>query len=114
MPEPSSGKPRPSENDRARGGSDQLGFLIARFLRGTTVGRSAALIALEEAWKATVGPELASDTRVSSFKDGTLRIEVRGSPLLQELSTFYRDSLLTSLREKNREVAKLELKLGIF
>jgi hypothetical protein len=109
--QPGRGGARP---EPGRGGTEELGYLLARFLRGTTVGRSAALEALGEAWRAVVGPELAAETRVVSFKDGTLRIEVRGSPLLQELSTFYRDSLLAALREKRREVVGLEMRLGIF
>lgn len=98
----------------------KIGFLLAGFLRGTTVGRSATLHALEAAWSETVGPEIAAETRVASYREGVLRIEVRSSALLQELATYYKASLLESLRgalargAAREGLERLEFRLGSF
>lgn len=111
-PRPAARTGRPSGREEA--GTAEIGYLLARFMRGTTLGRSAALEALAAGWQETVGPEIAAETRVASYREGTLRIEVRSSALLQELSTFYRDALLAALRAKDGCLRAIEFKPGVF
>ncbi len=90
--------------------------LLASFLEGSAVGRSVKARLLEDAWRRAVGPEVAAETRVAGWRDGTLRVEVRSSALLQELATFHRASLLEALRAEapGGDVRALEFRLGTF
>jgi hypothetical protein len=95
---------------RNRRGAEAIGDVLAGFLAGSTVGRAFAREALEEAWRGAVGAEVAKDTRVRGYRDGVLTVEVSSSAQLQELSTFYRASILEAIKANGalgREVREL-------
>ena len=54
------------------------------------------------AWNDVAGTGLSGQTRVASFRGGTLTIEVISAALRQELSVFRREELLTVLRARYR------------
>jgi len=92
-----------------------IGDLLASFIATTPAGRALAREALEEGWREAVGPEVASATRVRGMRDGVLGVDVASSALLQELSTFYRSSILAALKKSTgalREVRDVSFKLG--
>jgi hypothetical protein len=102
---------------RGRKGPEAIGDLLQGFLRTSKVGRDLARDALEALWREAVGPEIAASTRVRGFRGGVLTIEVASSALLQELSTFYGASILTSLKAQGGpfgEVREIAFRLGSF
>lgn len=55
-----------------------------------------ALIGL---WEATVGPEIASESCIYSFKSGVLTISIFSSSLLQEIRQFSQKAIEQDLRD---------------
>ncbi len=103
--------------ERRRKGAQPIGDLLKGFLKEHKVGRAIAREALEASWREAVGAEVAAGTRVRGYRDRVLEVEVESSALLQELSTFYRASILSALRKKGApflDLADLSFKLGAF
>jgi predicted nucleic acid-binding Zn ribbon protein len=71
---------------------------------------------LFEKWKEVVGEEVAERTRVVDIRRGELVVEVDSAPLLNELSTYYREEILRSLqeREEYRGIQSIRFKPGAF
>ncbi len=66
-------------------------------LRGVArVGESAEL---EAVWRALAGESIAGNTRVLGVKRGVLQVGVSNAPLLSELASFHRESLLRKLQQ---------------
>ncbi len=67
-------------------------------------------------WSKVVGEEIGSHTRVVHLHGGELLVEVDSAPLLNELSTYYRQEILESLREHEefRGVHSLRFRAGSF
>ena len=67
-------------------------------------------------WSEVVGREIASRTRVVDLRAGELIVEVNSAPLLNELSTYYRQEILESLRRvpEFRTVKAVRFKSGSF
>ena len=70
--------------------------------------------ALTQAWRELVGEVIAGKTRVQSFRDGRLVVEVASSALLHEMKGFMMETLLDGLHqaEAGRDVAELKLRLA--
>jgi hypothetical protein len=67
-------------------------------------------------WKEVVGEDLAQSTRVVEVRNGEMIVEVNSAPLLNELSTYFREEILDALREREefRGVHKLRFRAGSF
>lgn len=67
-------------------------------------------------WKEVVGEDLAQNTRVVEVRNGEMIVEVSSAPLLNELSTYFREEILDALREREefRGVHKLRFRAGSF
>ena len=72
--------------------------------------------AIFQRWKDIVGEEIAACTRVVEVGGGELVVEVSSAPLLNELSTYYRQEILESIRkiEEFRGIHKLRFHTGSF
>jgi len=71
-----------------------LSELIA--LRGFARVKSGSQ--LEEAWRETAGGEISAATRVQGIKRGVMQVAVGNAPLLGELVSFHKGTLLKSLQ----------------
>src|SRR5579859_2445761 len=90
-------QPRPDPLGGRRKGAEPIGDLLGKLLaREPGLAREMT----EAAWREAVGPEVAGMTSVRGVRDGVLTVEVASSALLQELATFYRSSILSSMRAK--------------
>jgi predicted nucleic acid-binding Zn ribbon protein len=99
-----------SQRDTGRPFGDVARALLRR-KRFAEKGRYSALTA---AWLSLVGEGVAEHTRVASFKEGRLVVEVDSPTLLHELNGFLKESLLEGLQavDAGRDVAQMELRLG--
>lgn len=68
---------------------------------------------LQAAWKEVAGPQFANSTRVLGLNRGVLQIGVASAPLLSELVSFHRGTLLESLRTKYPDLRVRELKFRL-
>ena len=91
------------------GPTKAIGDLLAGVLGRSKAGRVVAREVLQQAWREAVGREIAEETRVRAYREGVLTVEVENAALLQELSTFFRDELMRSLR-MSREGFFVELR----
>lgn len=109
-------KARPSEEGgRTRGGS-YLVDLVKRWMKENRVDERVDPEGLFSKWRDVVGDEIAAHTRVVDAQNGELLVEVDSAALLGELSTYYREHILASLREHEefRGVQKLRFRAGSF
>jgi len=81
---------------------EEIGKIIARWLRKNRVSERANEEGIYQFWKEIVGEEIASQTRVVKCSGGVLTVEVASAPLLLELSGYYREGILESLRADSR------------
>src|SRR5262245_40762439 len=95
----------PSGDRRNSGGSakprrepEEIGVILARWLRKNRVAERTNEEGIYQYWKEIVGEEIASQTRVVKCAGGVLTVEVASAPLLLELSGYYREGILESIR----------------
>ena len=90
--------------------SDLLSQLIA--LRGLACVRGNEELQL--IWTRVAGDKLSRHTKVLGVKRGVLHIAVRNAPLLAELTTFHKRSLLEALQkdEGSRRICDLRFRLN--
>jgi hypothetical protein len=91
-----------------------IGDALKRYLRTSGLNILLKNQAVMKAWGKVVGPEIAAQTRIVGLKRGTLTVEVASSGLYAELSSFYLDDLVKSLREEtgSGRIRKIRLRLG--
>ena len=80
-----------------RGGIERLGDVLSSLLQKRAYARPLANRGLAEAWARAAGPRIASRTRVASWRDGTLTVEVASASQRYELEAFHGAELLAVL-----------------
>jgi len=100
----------PSPADEAR----PIGDVLKALLRRKRFLQKGKYSALTTAWVELVGEAVAARTRIRSFQEGKLTVEVTSSVLLHELNGFMKQQLLSGLRacDAGRDVAELRFCLG--
>ena len=93
----SRGKSRSSEAGGK--GPEVLEDILRRWLKENSLDTTLGRAQLERCWKDTVGDEVAERTRIVDLRGGTLVVEVDSAPLLGELSAYYREEIMSSLRQ---------------
>ena len=71
-----------------------MGSWVSRWIRSAQRKDGARIY---RAWQESVDPAIRSRARLSDWKAGTLWIEVDSSAALEELSTYRRESILSTL-----------------
>ena len=102
--------PSPGLSPRSPGGGspggkprrepEEIGAILSRWLRKNRVAERSKEEGIFQYWKEIVGEEIASQTRVVKCAGGILTVEVASAPLLLELSGFYREGILESIRAR--------------
>ena len=102
--------PADASGDRAR----PIGDVLKALLRRKKFLQKGKYPALTEAWSELVGQGIAARTRIRSFSEGKLTIEVTSSVLLHELSGFMKQQLLAGMQatKGGKDVAELRFCLG--
>ena len=102
--------PAEAPGDRAR----PIGDVLKALLRRKRFLQKGKYPALTTAWAELVGEGIAARTRVRSFQEGRLTVEVASSVLLQELSGFMKEQLLAGMQgcKAGKDVAELRFCLG--
>ena len=93
---------------------EQLGRIISRILKAAR--GAAGSPDLERVWRDAVGAEVSRHTRITGFKRGVLEVEVDGPGWLSELSVYYREPILASLRAlpEFSGLASIVFRIGCF
>ena len=106
-----SGVPWRHEPERAQ----PVGDIAKALLREKKFREKGKFGALSDAWATLTGEGIAARTRIRSFKDGNVVIEVDSPALLHELNSFMKRQLLLGLQATaaGRDVAGLRLCLGV-
>ena len=95
-------------------GPENLSDILKRLLSQPKFKQKNKVQQLRKIWIEAVGEELSRYTRVSSFQNGILRIEVENSSILQELSTFQKPELLEAIQKVSSDILDLKFILGAF
>ena len=90
--------------EERRRGPERIDSILARFLAQSGLLDGDKHQKIREAWQDVASDEVASLTKVLSFRGGTLTVGVESAPLYQELETFQSEELLRGLRERLRGV----------
>ena len=90
--------------------------VLGRWLKRNRVRQRVDKEAIFARWKDVVGEELGQKTRPVDVQGGTLLVEVESAPLLNELSTYFRDDILASLRQLDefRNIGDIRFRAGSF
>ena len=86
-------------NEASGKGPEVLEDILRRWLKENSLDTTLGRAQLESCWKDTVGDEVADRTRIVDLRGGTLVVEVDSAPLLGELSSYYREEIMSSLRQ---------------
>ena len=86
-------------NEAGGKGPEVLEDILRRWLKENSLDTTLGRAQLEKCWKDTVGDEVAERTRIVDLRGGTLVVEVDSAPLLGELSAYYREEIMSSLRQ---------------
>lgn len=112
--------PEPRERPRVRKERKERGAylvdLVKRWMKEHQVRQRVDPASAFSMWREVVGDEIADHTRVVDAANGELVVEVDSAPLLNELSTYYRQEILESLKEHEefRGIQKLRFRSGSF
>ncbi len=92
----------------------QFGNVLKKLLKKKRFYQKNKYGALSEAWEEVVGEDIASETKIVSYKHGRVRVEVSSSVLLQELSGFMKDRILRELKQTSggEDVSEIRFCLG--
>lgn len=91
----------------------RVGDLIKGVVKNAGLDQLGQVERLGELWRALVGAETASKSRIASFKAGVLMVEVANSGLGQELSVYLKRDLLKKLRaESGLKITDLRCRVG--
>ena len=99
----------------ARGRDEKnFGDVMKRRVRKKRLRERSRYGAVVKAWREVAGEDIADQTRVADFSDGTLVVEVESSVLMQELSGYMKPTLLQELKntETGRDIFDLRFRLG--
>ncbi len=99
----------------ADGGDEKcFGDVMKRLVRRKRIRERSRYGAVVKAWREVAGENIADQTRVADFSDGTLVVEVESSVLMQELSGYMKPNLLQQLKdtEAGRDIFELRFRLG--
>ena len=80
-------------------------------LRG--LARAGEAAELESVWRELAGAVVAAKTRVLGVKRGVLQVGVSNAPLLSELVSFHRESLLRKLQQQHASLKIRDLKFRL-
>ncbi len=86
-----------SQRSRSKG-VEPIEVVLDRWLRRNRAHTRIDTGSLYRRWSDVVGEAVATQSRVVDLTAGVLVVEVDSAPLLQELSTYYREEILASLR----------------
>ncbi len=98
-----------------RGGPDpqRLSGVLSELIALRGYARVQAGSQLEAAWKEAAGSDVAKATSVQGIKRGVLQISVDNSPLLGELASFHKSTILQALQEKHPHLKLRDLKFAL-
>ena len=90
--------------------------VLGRWLKRNKARQHVNKAAIFSRWKEVVGEDLGQRTRPVDVQGGTLLVEVESAPLLNELSTYFREDILASLRqlEEFRNIGDIRFRAGSF
>lgn len=86
---------------------------LKEYLRRSGVGWMLDHEELILGWTSVVGEAIASQTRVTAFRDGVLQIAVYSNTLKVELEQFAKQELLRHLREVLQDVRIRDLRFQL-
>ncbi len=109
-------KQRSKASSRDRLGLEPIQKILDRWMRKNRVPKRLDKNAIFTRWHEVVGGAIAKHTRVADAQAGVLHVEVNSAPLLHELSTYYRQEILESIKEVEEfsSIRELRFRAGSF
>jgi len=98
---------------RERGEPQAIGNIVAELMARRGLNRTRTAEECEAAWREAVGPWLAQQTRVGSFRGGMVEVLAAHSALLQELG-FLKADIIAKLNARlpGAPVVDLRFRVG--
>ncbi len=94
-------------------GPQQLSLALSELVALRGLARVGGHAQLQSIWNEVAGAKLALHTRVLGIKRGVLQIAVGNAPLLAELISFHKASLLQSVQARQVSVKICDLKFHL-
>ena len=91
-------------------GQKALKTALDEYLKGTDFIEINNTISIEEAWKKTVGKLISNNTKIKSFKKGTIIIKV-SNPIWRNEISLQKQEILEKLKKKEKDLYIKEIQL---
>jgi predicted nucleic acid-binding Zn ribbon protein len=101
--------------DRKSNQATPIGDIIGKFIRQTEEQAVKPMQLVRNAWEAVCKEKRIYGTRVVTFQEGKVAIEVKSPPLCAELAQFRRRELLEEMQRRlvsEPQVKELRFRLG--
>ncbi|MGH7200964.1 MAG: DciA family protein [Planctomycetaceae bacterium] len=95
------------------GGPQHLGKALSDLIALRGIGRIRGNAQLAGIWREVAGERIAAATKVLGIKRSVLQIQVSNAPLLSELVSFHKSSLLARLQEQHADLKIRGLKFRL-
>jgi len=97
-------------------GMESIQSIVDRLVKRYQIPKRTDKSKIYQRWNAIVGGTIAQHTRVVDLQGGVLHVEVNSAPLLHELSTYYSQDILDSVREKEEFsfIQEIRFRVGSF
>jgi hypothetical protein len=94
-------------------GPEHLAQAVSRLIALRGLARVRGESQLQETWNAVAGEKIASYTKALEIRRGVLHIGVANAPMLGELASFHKVTLLTKLQTDHAELKIRDLKFKL-
>jgi hypothetical protein len=94
-------------------GPEHLAQAVSRLIALRGLARIRGESQLQQTWNAVAGEKIASHTKVLEIRRGVLHIGVANAPMLAELASFHKLTLLTKLQTDHPDLKIRDLKFKL-
>ncbi len=94
-------------------GPQPLARALAELIALRGYARSGGDAQLQQAWCSAAGPLFSRQSRALAVKRGVLQVAVAHSPLLSELASFHKQTILQTLQSQHPDLKIRDLKFKL-
>lgn len=94
-------------------GPEHLAQAISRLIALRGLARVRGESQLQQTWNTVAGERIASHTKALEIRRGVLHIGVANAPMLGELASFHKGTLLTKLQTDHPDLRIRDLKFKL-
>lgn len=92
---------------------ESLKTALNRYMKNSGLGWMLKHSEIVSIWNNAVGEEIAENTKVRGFRNGTLSVDVYSPALKSELEQFYKESIVETIKSSSPETQIRKIKFNL-